>query len=492
MSYRDKLFNEMNKHPTPSNKYLYHKFRNRVVFEQRRGKKSYFQEYSEKHKTNMKMLWHGIRSTVNTSNKNQASHICQLNVNGKLISDPVKMRNIFNKYFVNVCCNIDKSIPRTKKSALDYLKKQNPNSLFLAPVTPQEIETIIQSFDKNKSVGPYSIPIFLLKTLSSYISKPLSSIINNQSFETGIFPQNLNLEKSIPFIKKELLIYLQIIDPSPYYLVLQKLFKNMMYERLYKFLDSFEILYTLQFGFRESHSTSHTLLSLTKTIKESIDNGKFGCSIFLDLQKAFDTVNHKIFLQELEHYGITGKVLGWFRSYLSGRSQYVVVNGHSSEILPVTCGVPQGSLLGPLLFLIYVNDLPYVSKILKFYLFADDTSIYYDSENLITLQKTVNRELRKVRKWLEENRLSLNIGKTNHVIFHSHAKRIDEFIQIKLGRKPIKRVHHIKYLGVLVDSTLSWKPHVTELSEKLAKSVGIFFKIRHYVTLETLKLLYYS
>ena len=135
-------------------------------------------------------------------------------------------------------------------------------------------------------------------------------------------------------------------------------------------------------------------------------------------------------------------------------------------------------MLGPLLFLIYVNDLPYVPKILKFYLFADDTSIYYASENSITLQETVNRELREVR--------------TNYVIFHSPAKKVDGFIQIKLGRNPIERIHHIKYLGVLVDSTLSWKPHVTELSKKLAKSVGIFFKIRHYVTLETLKLLYYS
>ena len=180
----------------------------------------------------------------------------------------------------------------------------------------------------------------------------------------------------------------------------------MIYERLFQFLDSFEILYTLQFGFHESHSTSHALLSITETIKKSIDNGKFGYGTFLDLQKAFDTVNHKILLQKLEHYGIRGKVLDWFPSYLSGRSQYVVVNSHSSEILPITCGVSQGSVLGPLLFLIYANDLPYVSKILKFYLFADDRSLYYDSENLITLQKTVNRELRKVRKWLEANRLS--------------------------------------------------------------------------------------
>ena len=173
-----------------------------MVSEQRRGKKSYFQEYFEKHTTNMNMLWHGIILIVNTNNKNQASHISQLNDNEKLISDPVKMANILNKYFVNVGHNIDKSIPRTKLSALDYQKKQNSNSLFLAPGTPQEIETIIQSFDKNKSVGAYSILVFLLKTLSSYTSKPLSSFIN-QSFETGIFPQNLKLGKVNPLHKKE-------------------------------------------------------------------------------------------------------------------------------------------------------------------------------------------------------------------------------------------------------------------------------------------------
>ena len=225
MSYRDKLFSEMNKHPTPSNKYLYHKFRNRVVSEQRRGKKSYFQEYFEKHKTNMKMLWHGIRSIVNTSNKDQASHISQLNVNGKLISDPVIMANIFNKYFVNVGYNIDKSIPRTKKSALDYLKKRNPNSLFLAPVTSQEIETIIQSFDKNKSLDHTVFQSFYLKLLV-HIFQNLYPPLSINLLKLVFSHKNLNLEKSIPFIKKKLLIYLQIIDLSPYYLVFQKLLKK--------------------------------------------------------------------------------------------------------------------------------------------------------------------------------------------------------------------------------------------------------------------------
>ena len=188
-----------------------------------------------------------------------------------------------------------------------------------------------------------------------------------------------------------------------------KIFQKLMHQHLFKFLESFEILYPLQLGFREKYSTSHALLSLTESIKQSIDSGKVGCGIFLDLQKAFDTVNHKILLDKLEHYGIRGNALKWFQSYLSGRTQYVTVNGHVSDPLPITCGVPQGSVLDPLLFLIYVNNLPNVSKVMQFYLFADDTSIYFDSDNLFNLLKIVSRELKKVRKWLEANRLALNI-----------------------------------------------------------------------------------
>ena len=132
---------------------------------------------------------------------------------------------------------------------------------------------------------------------------------------------------------------------------------------------------------------------MTEPIKNAIDNGNYGYGIFIDLKKAFDTVNHTILLKKLEHYGIRGVPLQWFESYLSDRKQFVSVNGHSSDELEMKHGVPQGSVLGPLLFLLYINDLPSISKKLTFYLFADDTNIYFESSDLLHLQKTVNKEL---------------------------------------------------------------------------------------------------
>ena len=184
-------------------------------------------------------------------------------------------------------------------------------------------------------------------------------------------------------------------------------------------MEENDILYHKQFGFRKGNSTINALIQITERIKESIYKGKFGCGIFIDL------------LKKLEHYGIRDSALLWFDSYLSKRKQFVSINGEQSALCQVSCGVPQGSVLGPLLFLIYINDLPNISKKLDIFLFADDTNIYYENESFIELEKIGKKELKNLYLWLSVNRLVLNIEKTNFIIFHPYNKPLKCNVTIK-------------------------------------------------------------
>ena len=233
-------------------------------------------------------------------------------------------------------------------------------------------------------------------------------------------------------------------------------------------------------------------MEITEKIKESIDSGKFGCGIFIDLRKAFDTVNHSILFKKLEHYGVRGMLLEWFISYLIDRKQYVFYNGESSNLKPISCGVPQGSVLGPLLFLIYINDLPNISTDLKFFLFADDTNIYFESDDLIKLEKVVNKELKNIFLWLNVNRLSLNVSKTNFIIFHPYNKPLKQHITLKINNKAIMEKDSIKYLGVIIDSHLNWKKHISTVTKKISRCIGIMCKLRQFMNTYMLKNIYYS
>ena len=224
---------------------------------------------------------------------------------------------------------------------------------------------------------------------------PLAYIIN-RSFSTGIFPNLMKIVKVIPIHKGGSTQEVNNYRPISSLSIFDKIIEKIMHKYLYTFLENHDILFQNQFGFRKNNSTVYALAQITETIKESIDKGKYGCGIFIDLRKAFDTVNHGILLKKLEHYGIRENTLDRFQSYLSDRKQFVDIDGKPSELLGTTCGVPQGSVLGPLLFLIYINDIPNISTILNFYLFADDTNIYYESSSLDKLESTINRELNKL------------------------------------------------------------------------------------------------
>ena len=264
-----------------------------------------------------------------------------------------------------------------------------------------------------------------------------------------------------------------------------------MSTRLSVYLELHDIIYSQQFGFRSGFSTTHSLISITETIRKTLDNKKYGCGVFIDLKKAFDTVNHNILIQKLEHYGIRDVALSWFNSYLSNRKQFVNINGTNSDIRNITCGVPQGSVLGPLLFLLYINDLPNISQKLKFYLFADDTNIYFESDNLVDLEKIVNKELEKLHEWLCINRLSLNISKTNFVIFHAPNKPKVP-VTLLINKKAIDEVQYVKYLGILIDSQLTFKYHIDQLNKKVSRAIGVLYKLRPFVTVKILTNVYYA
>ena len=487
---RDRLFARKKREPDNDLvKVTYNRVRNIVSRKILKSKRDHHKSYFETHNNNIKKTWEGIKKIVNIKKPTDFS-ISQLNLRGKIIDDPSEITNSFNNFFASVGPETEKSVPKIPNmSPSSYLKNRNQFDMIIAHISEDEILDIINSLS-NKSTGPASIPLRLLKIVADLIVVPLCRIINI-SFTTGVFPDVLKVSKIIPLHKGGSTLEVNNFRPISLLSIFDKIIEKLMHKRLYDFLDEHNILYEHQFGFRKFYSTGYSLIEITEKIKNTIDNGKYGCGIFIDLKKAFDTVNHKILLTKLEHYGIRGNILKWFESYLSNRKQFVFYNGVSSDIASFTCGVPQGSVLGPLLFLIYINDLPNISSKLSFFLFADDTNIYYESNNLIELEKTINKELKLLSLWLNLNRLALNVSKTNFVIFRSPKKPLNHNVVLIMNRKAIDQKDHVKYLGVLMDQHLSWKYQISNVSKKISRGTGILAKLKGNMNRDLLVNIYY-
>ena len=248
--------------------------------------------------------------------------------------------------------------------------------------------------------------------------------------------------------------------------IFSKILEKCIYKRLIAFLDKHQILLKNQFGFRRRHSTTTAILDLIDKINRALNDKEYALTVFIDLSKAFDGIDHLILQQKLHYYGIRGIPLKLLSSYLMNRQQLTMFDGVSSQVKEITCGVPQGSILGPLLFLIYINDLPYSTDNLQYILFADDTSVFSKNSNPSTLFNHVNTQFRSIKSWMKANKLILNIEKTNYILYGTRTK-IDTNLKLYYGDKEIERVLHTKFLGVFIDDNLSWNYHVNYLCKTI-------------------------
>ena len=274
-------------------------------------------------------------------------------------------------------------------------------------------------------------------------------------------PDAYKIAKVIPLFKKggdrESLV--DSYRPISLLPALGKLLEKLISVRVVRFFDAYYDLFSPhQFGFRAKFSTDFAIVDIYEKLLNNFDKGLSTCAIFLDLAKAFDSVSHNILLRKLQKYGIRGNVFKFFQSYLSSRSQFVKVNDVESSLMHIEFGVPQGSILGPLLFLIYINDLPEATNFF-IKLFADDTFLCSQNHNILRLENEVNGELHKVFIWLASNKLTLNIGKSKFMFF-SNKKKIKHELSIKINEKKLEKCDSYKYLGVIFDKNLSWQPHV--------------------------------
>ena len=317
----------------------------------------------------------------------------------------------------------------------------------------------------------------------------------NQILNTGIIPDKFKIAKVIPIYKKD--------DPSlftnyrPISLLpgISKIIEKIVFNQLSVYFKDSKLFTEHQYGFRKEHSTEHAVLELIDRITKTMDNDEIPINIYLDLSKAFDTLEHNIIIGKLRHYGVEGVSLSLFQNYLTNRKQYVEYNNAKSDTLNINTGVPQGSILGPLLFIIYINDFSQASKLFNFIAYADDTTLtstlscFGHNATVGDRERKINAELGKIDEWLKINKLSLNIKKTKFMIFAMPTKKYQVPL-IQLNDVVIERVSNFNFLGVTLDEQLNWKKHIDKMSIKCSKTVGILNKLKLILPINIKILLY--
>ena len=496
--YRDKLYAKLHKTPTNSQEYITKKLNlqayNRILKQNiRHAKKAYFHQCFEKFKSDIKQTWNTINDLLNK--KNSTNNLPNyFTIDDKPVSDLSTIANEFNNYFTNIGPNLATKInPPRGKSYRDYLKRPCPHKFSFTNVNSNDIKKIIDKLKNKSTSGHDCLSNKLLKAIKDEISEPLSILVN-QSLNTGIFPDELKLAKVIPVHKKGDTHLFNNYRPISILPSVSKVFERVVHDQIHKHFQESKLYYNSQYGFRTKHSTELATLELLDRIIKSLDNYESPINIYLDLSKAFDTLDHEILLQKLNYYGIRDNALDLLRSYLTNRKQFTQCNDTNSIPLNITTGVPQGSILGPLLFIIYINDISNVSTSFYPIVYADDTTLSATlgtfGHGLSQAQK-INLELLKISDWLKLNKLSLNVSKTKAMVFTTPQKNIEP-PKIKIDSTPIEYVDEFNFLGIIIDKNVTWKSHIRYIRNKLSKVAAILSKLKHILPKPTLLTLYNS
>jgi len=470
-------------------------------------KKQYFHTELLANKNNLKKSWQLLNEALNKKGANKK--IMNIVLQGNLISNPQEMANSFNKFFTSIATDCVSNINPTLGN--DDIPAAVPEHLRFHmssfPLQQAELITAIDNLLPKTSLDLSNLSMFLLKKVIRIIEKPVLHIFN-RSIVTGVVPSKLKIAKVVPVFKSGDSQDMNNYRPISLLSNFAKILEKIVYNRLVEFLCDKNIISPRQFGFRRGHSTVHPMSLLLNNIGAALNERKHSIVIFCDLKKAFDTCNIEILLDKLKRIGICGTELEWFKSYLSNRKQFVFINGAESELLDILIGVPQGSILGPILFLLYINDLPGASSLMSF-LFADDTALFDSDSDVDALIARVNIEFKKICTFFRRNKLLLHPEKTKYIIFtnspavsqadyevcidNNNPSQIDAVNVYKLVRvKNSDKVPAIKYLGVYFDPNLSFKFHIDYINQKLSKALYGLRSVKNLLPEKSLLILYYS
>ena len=489
---KNKIYVKYLKTKCPKQLQIYKKIRNKVTHEKEAAKRAYFETLC-RNASNSADTW----KLVNKILRNKRPKVDTLNLlraNENLVSNSQEICNAMNKHFVEVGEKLSAKVPvdaNHESMYKQFLGKRQSSSIVLQTTNENEVIEIISGLNSSKSSGYIGIPTVLFKESKFIIARHLA-IAFNDCLSNGTYPNILKIAKVIPLHKGRSKLERGNYRPISILSPVNKVFETLLHKRFIDFWDKYNLFNDSQFGFRNNHSTNLALTCLHESILQQRDGSNLVCGIFLDFAKAFDCVNHRILLDKLEHYGVRGHAHSLLKSYLSNRMQYTINNDQSSSMLPITIGVPQGSVLGPFLFLVYINDLPN-SCDSKVILYADDAALICADKTYQGLKMISESEIHNVENWIISNKLTLNYSKTNCVLFSKQAKNIssDNFC-IRARNGIISELSVVKYLDVYIDNKLSWEMHAQSLVKKLAISRGIISKLRYYAAISILKCVYFS